>query len=374
MADVTDRLIDEIERSYAELTEQLSDSELLADRARYAAAARRHAELSEAHALALQYREAERGIADAEEMLGADGDSDSGGSGAGEVDDEMRAYLQQELYESRRRLTELAEEIRAQMLARDPNDAKDVIIEIRAGTGGDEAALFAGDLYRMLYRYAEKKGYEVEELSKSESESGGYKEIIFEVRGRGAYSTFKYEGGVHRVQRVPVTESQGRIHTSTATVAVLPEAEEVEVQIDPNELRIDIFRSSGPGGQSVNTTDSAVRITHLPSGLVVSCQDEKSQLQNKEQALRILRARLFDIAQAEQDKELAAQRRSMVGTGDRAQKIRTYNFPQNRVTDGRVGLTSHRLAAVLEGDLDEFTEALAAEDRRKQLASVTTET
>ena len=364
MADVTDRLIDEIERSYAELTDQLSDPEVLADRGRYAAAARRHAELTEAHGLALQYREAERAAAEADEMLAADVDAD----------DEMRAYLQQELYESRRRLAELAEEIRARMLARDPNDAKDVIIEIRAGAGGDEAALFAGDLYRMLMRYAEKKGYEVEELSKSESESGGFKEIIFEVRGRGAYSTFKYEGGVHRVQRVPVTESQGRIHTSTATVAVLPEAEDVEVQIDPNDLRIDIFRSSGPGGQSVNTTDSAVRITHLPTGLVVSCQDEKSQLQNKEQALRILRARLYEMAQAEQDKELAAQRRSMVGTGDRAQKIRTYNFPQNRVTDGRIGLTSHRLAAILEGDLDEFTEALAAEDRRKQLAGVTAET
>ncbi len=364
MADVTDRLIDEIERSYAELTEQLSDPETLADRGRYAAAARRHAELTDAHGLALQYREAERAAAEADEMLAADGDAD----------DEMRAYLQQELYDSRRRLSELAEEIRVQMLARDPNDAKDVIIEIRAGAGGDEAALFAGDLFRMLMRYAEKKGYEVEELSKSESESGGFKEVIFEVRGRGAYSTFKYEGGVHRVQRVPVTESQGRIHTSTATVAVLPEAEDVEVQIDPNELRIDIFRSSGPGGQSVNTTDSAVRITHLPTGLVVSCQDEKSQLQNKEQALRILRARLYEMAQAEQDKETAAQRRSMVGTGDRAQKIRTYNFPQNRVTDGRIGLTSHRLAAVLEGDLDEFTEALAAEDRRKQLASVTAET
>jgi peptide chain release factor 1 len=364
MTDVTDRLIDEIERSYAELTDQLSDPEVLADRGRYAAAARRHAELTEAHGLALQYREAERAAAEADEMLAADADAD----------DELRAYLQQELYESRRRLAELAEEIRARMLARDPNDAKDVIIEIRAGAGGDEAALFAGDLYRMLMRYAEKKGYEVEELSKSESESGGFKEIIFEVRGRGAYSTFKYEGGVHRVQRVPVTESQGRIHTSTATVAVLPEAEEVEVQIDPNDLRIDIFRSSGPGGQSVNTTDSAVRITHLPSGLVVSCQDEKSQLQNKEQALRILRARLYELAQAEQDKELAAQRRSMVGTGDRAQKIRTYNYPQNRVTDGRIGLTSHRLAAILEGDLDEFTEALAAEDRRKQLAGVTAET
>ena len=362
MTDVIDKLIDEIERSYAELNEQLSDPELLADRGRYALAARRHAGLSEAHALAMQYREAERAAAEAEEMLSLDGD--------GDADDEMRAYLQQELYDSRRRLDELAEEIRVQMLARDPNDAKNVIIEIRAGTGGDEAALFAGDLHRMLWRYAEKKGYTPEVLSTSESESGGFKEIIFEVRGTGAYSTFKYEGGVHRVQRVPVTESQGRLHTSTATVAVLPEAEDVEVQIDPNDLRIDIFRSSGPGGQSVNTTDSAVRITHLPTGLVVSCQDEKSQLQNKEQALRILRARLYDAAQAEQDKEVAEQRRSMVGTGDRAQKIRTYNFPQNRVSDHRIGLTSHRLYEVLEGDLDEFTEALAAEARRKQLAGV----
>ncbi len=374
MTDVIDNLIDEIERSYEELTQQLSDPELLADRGRYTAAARRHAELGEAHALALQYREAERGAAEAEELLAgaaaaaataaADSDSDD------DLDDEMREYLQQELYKNRRRLDDLAEEIRTQMLTRDPNDAKDVIIEIRAGTGGDEAALFAGDLYRMLYRYAEKKGYATEVLTASESESGGYKEIIFEVRGSGAFSTFKYEGGVHRVQRVPVTESQGRLHTSTATVAVLPEAEDVEVHIDPNELRIDIFRSSGPGGQSVNTTDSAVRITHLPSGLVVSCQDEKSQLQNKEQALRILRARLFDLAQAEQDKKLAAKRRSMVGTGDRSQKIRTYNYPQNRVTDGRIGLTSHRLTAILEGDLDEFTEGLAAEARRKQLASL----
>ena len=308
-------------------------------------------------------------------MLGADGDSDSGGSGAGEVDDEMRAYLQQELYESRRRLTELAEEIRAQMLTRDPNDAKDVIIEIRAGTGGDEAGLFAGDLYRMYTATPRARAARSRCCSKSESDVGGYKEIIFEVRGRGAYSTLKYEGGVHRVQRVPVTESQGRIHTSTATVAVLPEAEEVEVQIDPNDLRIDIFRSSGPGGQWVNTTDSAVRITHLPSGLVVSCQDEKSQLQNKEQgACASCAPGCSTSPRPSRTRSAPPQRRSMVGTGDRAQKIRTYNFPQNRVTDDRIGLTSHRLAAVLEGDLDEFTEALAAEDRRKQLASVTTET
>ncbi len=282
----------------------------------------------------------------------------------------MREFLEGELQSGRRRLDELADQIRAGMLARDPNDAKDVIIEIRAGTGGDEAALFAAELFRMYQRHAERKGFEVEVLSASESTTGGFKEVIAEARGQGAYSAFKYESGVHRVQRVPVTEAAGRIHTSTATVAVLPEAEEIEVDLDPNDLRIDIFRSSGPGGQSVNTTDSAVRITHLPSGLVVSCQDEKSQLQNKEQALRILRARLYEMKREAQDKEQAEARRGMVGSGARAQKIRTYNFPQNRVSDHRINLTSHRLYEILEGDIDEFTEALAAEDRRKQLAGL----
>ena len=287
------------------------------------------------------------------------------------LDAEMREYLEGELQSSRERLERLADEIRATMVARDPNDDKDVIVEIRAGTGGDEAALFAGELFRMYTRYAEKKGWKAEILSKSESDErrlqGGH---LSRSAAAAPTRAFKYESGVHRVQRVPATESQGRIHTSTATVAVLPEAEEVEVEIDPNDLRIDIFRSSGPGGQSVNTTDSAVRITHLPTGLVVSCQDEKSQLQNKERALRILRARLYEVELEKQEKELAETRRSMVGTGDRSQKIRTYNFPQNRVTDHRIGLTSHRLYEMLEGDLDEFTEALTAEDRRKQLAEV----
>jgi peptide chain release factor 1 len=353
-----DNLIDEIERSYEELNAQLADPELLGDRSRYADVARKHAELQQVYDLARRFREAEQTVADAEGLLG-DADSDA----------EMRSFAQEELTEGRRLLDELSEEIRVRMLTRDPNDAKDVIIEIRAGTGGDEASLFAGDLARMYTRYAQAKGFEVDILSANENDNGGYKEVTLEVKGQGAFSALKYESGVHRVQRVPATEAAGRIHTSTATVAVLPEAEEIEIEIHPNDLRVDIFRARGPGGQSVNTTDSAVRLTHVPTGVTVSCQDEKSQLQNKERALRILRARLFDIEQAKQDEERGAARRTMVGSGDRAQKIRTYNFPQNRVSDHRIGLTSHRIAEVLEGELDEFTEALAAEDRRKQLAA-----
>ncbi len=353
-----DKLIDEIERTYGELTGQLADSAVLADRARYASVARRHAELQSTHDLVVRYREAAKAAREAEELLVTDG-----------ADDELRDLAQEELVDSRRLLDELAEDIRAQALTADPNDGKDVIIEIRAGAGGNEACIFAGELTRMYTRYAQAKGFEVEVLSANENDDGGYKEVTLEVRGRGAYSALKYEGGVHRVQRVPVTESTGRIHTSTATVAVLPEAEEIEVAIQPGDLRIEIFRARGPGGQSVNTTDSAVRITHVPSGVSVSCQDEKSQLQNKERALRILRARLYEMEQAKQDEERGDARRSMVGSGDRSQKIRTYNFPQNRVSDHRVGVTSHRIAEVMEGELDEFVEALAAEDRRKQLAA-----
>jgi len=353
-----DNLIDEIERSYEELNAQLADPEVLGDRGRYADIARKHAELQQAYDLARRFRTAEQTVADAEGFLGDDSS-----------DAEMRDFAQEELGEGRRRLEELSEEIRVRMLTRDPSDAKDVIIEIRAGTGGDEASLFAGDLARMYTRYAQAKGFEVDILSANENDNGGYKEVTLEVKGRGAYSALKYESGVHRVQRVPATEAAGRIHTSAATVAVLPEAEDIEIEIGPNDLRVDIFRARGPGGQSVNTTDSAVRLTHVPTGVTVSCQDEKSQLQNKERALRILRARLFELEQAKQDEERGAARRTMVGSGDRAQKIRTYNFPQNRVSDHRIGLTSHRIAEVLEGDLDEFTEALAAEDRRKQLAA-----
>jgi len=353
-----DNLIDEIERSYEELNAQLADPEVLGDRGRYAGIARKHAELQQVYDLARRFRAAEQTVADAEGLLGDDSS-----------DAEMRDFAQDELAVGRRRLEELSEEIRVRMLTRDPNDAKDVIIEIRAGTGGDEASLFAGELARMYTRYAQAKGFEVDILSANENDNGGYKEVTLEVKGRGAFSALKYESGVHRVQRVPATEAAGRIHTSAATVAVLPEAEDIEIEIGPNDLRVDIFRARGPGGQSVNTTDSAVRLTHVPTGVTVSCQDEKSQLQNKERALRILRARLFELEQAKQDEERGAARRTMVGSGDRAQKIRTYNFPQNRVSDHRIGLTSHRIAEVMEGALDEFTEALAAEDRRKQLAA-----
>jgi peptide chain release factor 1 len=275
--------------------------------------------------------------------------------------EEDDAETRDELRRAEARLAELEEEIRLAMVERDPNDEKDVIIEVRAGAGGDEAAIWAGDLYRMLTRYAERRGFKHEPLSVSD---GDY---TFAIRGDGAYSVFKYEGGTHRVQRVPETESQGRIHTSTATVAVLPEAEEVEVQIDPSDLQVDVYRSSGPGGQSVNTTDSAVRITHKPTGVVVSMQDEKSQLQNRDKAMRVLRARLYEQQVAEQQAELSADRKSQVGTGERAEKIRTYNFGQDRITDHRVNLTKGNLAGVLQGDLDDFTAALEADEKRRKL-------
>ncbi len=353
-----DRLVQEIEEKYAEITNELADPEVLRDQSRYAELSKAHADLQDSHRLAAAYVAARASLAEAESML------DEGG-----LDPEMKEFLVEEKTAARDRMETLEQELRLAVLEKDPRDDKNAIVEVRAGAGGDEAALFAAELQRMIMRYAERLRFKTGILSTTEAALGGIKEVIFEVKGRGAYGALKYESGVHRVQRVPVTESTGRIHTSTATVAVLPEVEDVEVHIDPNEVRVDVYRSTGPGGQSVNTTDSAVRLTHLPTGLVVSCQDEKSQLQNKERAFRILRARLYDMAQAEQDAQLAAQRRSQVGTGDRAQKIRTYNFPQGRVTDHRVGLTSHRIEAILQGDLDEFTEALEAQDRAEQLAA-----
>lgn len=353
-----ERLAQEIEDKYAALTEQLADPEIFRDQTRYAEISKAHADLGEAHVLAADYLHTRASFEEAEAML------EEGG-----LDQEMKEFLVEEKTSAKEKLEVLEQDLRIAVLEKDPRDEKNAIVEVRAGAGGDEAALFAAELQRMVMRYAERQRLKITILSTTEAGLGGVKEVIFEVKGKGAYGALKYESGVHRVQRVPVTESTGRIHTSTATVAVLPEVEDVEIHIDPNDVRVDVYHSSGPGGQSVNTTDSAVRLTHVPSGLVVSCQDEKSQLQNKERAFQILRARLYDMAQAEQDAEVAAQRRSQVGTGDRAQKVRTYNFPQSRVTDHRIGVTSHRLEAILQGELDEFTEALRAQERAEQLAA-----
>jgi peptide chain release factor 1 len=345
MSDAVENLVQELERSYGEAQERMSDPAVFSDRLAAAEAGRRLKELEAAHKLADEWTTTRDDLVAAR-------------------DDAELSDLVPELEE---RLEQLEEELKLSLVERDPNDAKDVIVEIRKGAGGDEGAIWAGDLFRMLTRYAERRGFKWEVLGSNPSEAGGFNEVTFEVRGDGAYSVFKWEGGTHRVQRVPATESQGRIHTSTATVAVMPEAEEVEVEIDPNDLKIDVYRSTGPGGQSVNTTDSAVRITHVPTGLVVAMQDEKSQLQNKQKALRVLRARILELERERQEEELSETRRSQIGRGERAEKIRTYNYPDNRVSDHRVNLTVKRLDRIVEGDLDEFTEALAAEERRRGL-------
>jgi peptide chain release factor 1 len=347
MAATIEALVEELERSYQEAQERMSDPAVFSDRNAAAEAGRRLKELEGPHKLAREWRRVVADLADAE-------------------DDPELATLADEL---RLEAEWLEADLKLALVERDPNDARDVIVEIRQGVGGDEAAIWAGDLHRMLTRYAERRSFKTETLGSSPNEAGGFKDLTFAVKGDGAYSVFKWEGGTHRVQRVPETESQGRIHTSTATVAVMPEAKEVDVDVDPNDLKIDVYRSTGPGGQSVNTTDSAVRITHIPTGIVVAMQDEKSQLQNKTKALRVLRARLLEAELSRQQEELSAQRRSQIGGGERSEKIRTYNYPDNRVTDHRVNLTIKRLDRIVEGELDEFTEALAAEERRRALES-----
>jgi peptide chain release factor 1 len=338
-------LVVELERSYAEAQERMSDPSVFSDHRTAADAGRKLKELEGPYKLAQEWRQLRADLDDAR------ADSD----------------LREMVHGLEEQVAELEDELKLALVEHDPNDTKDVIVEIRQGVGGDEAAIWAGDLFRMLTRYAERRGYRYEILGSSPNETGGFKDVTFAVKGEGAYSVFKWEGGTHRVQRVPETESQGRIHTSTATVAVMPEAEDVEIEIDPNELKIDVYRSTGPGGQSVNTTDSAVRITHLPTGLVVAMQDEKSQLQNKTKALRVLRARLLELERRRQEEELSAQRRSQIGGGERSEKVRTYNYPESRVTDHRVKVTVHQLERVLDGELGEFTEALTAEERRRAL-------
>jgi peptide chain release factor 1 len=357
MDDQIIKLAEETLGRYNSLTEELSDPNVFSDQRRYREVAKEHARLRRGADLCQSLLDSVSEMREARELVPT---AESA---------EEREFFAAEAQAAEERAEELAEEIRTEIIDRDPNDDKDVIIEIRAGAGGDEAALFAGQLYDMYTRYADRLGFKHRTLASSPAEVGGYREVALEIEGDGAYSVFKHEGGTHRVQRVPKTESQGRIHTSTATVAVLPEAEDVEIDISPGELEIDVYRSSGPGGQSVNTTDSAVRITHKPTGLVVTCQNEKSQLQNKEQALRILRSRLLEREMRERREQEGAMRLAQVGTGDRSAKVRTYNFPQGRITDHRVGVTSHNLEAVLNGELDDFTQALAAKERADKLAA-----
>jgi len=334
--------LEEVEHRYEILSHLLGQPELITKQEEYQKAAREYAELGKVVDLYRKLRRLEEEIRGSQHLVDH------------EEDEEMKRLAKEEVNRLTQEKERVEEELKMALLPKDPNDEKNILLEIRAGTGGEEAGLFAGDLFRMYSKYAEKQGWRMEILNRHYTGVGGFKEIIALVEGKGVYSRLKFESGVHRVQRVPVTESQGRIHTSTVTVAILPEAEEVDVQIDPNDLRIDIFRSSGPGGQSVNTTDSAVRITHLPTGIVVSCQDEKSQHKNKAKGLKILRARLLDKARQEKQMEISEKRRSQVGTGERSERIRTYNFPQGRVTDHRIGLTLYRLESVLEGDLDEI--------------------
>jgi len=349
--------LNEIEERYDMISREINDPDVIADQGQWQRLMKEHSSLTPVVEKYREYRRAVDSCEESREMLNES------------LDDEMRLLVREELNDSRDKMEQCSEDLRILLLPKDPNDDKNVIVEIRGGAGGDEAALFASDLHRMYSRYAERMRWKVEVLNLNENDIGGIKEISFMITGRGAYSRLKYESGVHRVQRIPTTESNGRIHTSTVTVAVLPEAEEVDVHLDMNDVRVDVFRSSGNGGQSVNTTDSAVRVTHGPTGIVVSCQDEKSQLKNKEKALKILRARLYELEMERQHSEQSAARRSQVGSGDRSEKVRTYNFPQSRVTDHRVNKTIHRLDAFLDGDINEMADTLITSAQAELLKS-----
>ncbi|NLL70934.1 MAG: peptide chain release factor 1 [Epulopiscium sp.] len=351
--------LDDLVKNYEEIGQQISDPEVIQDQERWTKLMKEHSDLSPIVEKYKEYMGVQQNLEDARLLMEE------------EQEEELRQMAKEEWNECKETIEVLEEELKILLLPKDPNDEKNVFVEIRGGAGGDEAALFASDLFRMYARYAERQRWKIEIMNIHESGVGGFKEAIFMIQGKGAYSRLKYESGVHRVQRIPVTESGGRIHTSTVTVAVLPEAEEVDLEINPNDIRVDVFRSSGNGGQSVNTTDSAVRITYLPTGLIVSCQDEKSQLKNREKAMKILRARLYEEEQRKKAEEVAEERKSQVGTGDRSERIRTYNFPQGRVTDHRIGLTLHRLEAILDGDLDELIDHLITTDQAARLNQMT---
>jgi len=347
--------LDELERKYEDISARINDPAVIARMDEWRGLMKEHSALTPIVEKYREYKKAEETLSESRALLDEN------------LDDDFKKLVKDEYAETKDRLETIKHELNVFLLPRDPNDDKNVIVEIRGGAGGDEAALFAGDLFRMYYRYAERKRWKTEIMNSNESDLGGFKEIIFSIDGKGAYSRLKFESGVHRVQRIPATESNGRIHTSTVTVAVLPEAEEVDVELDPNDLRVDVFRSSGNGGQSVNTTDSAVRVTHIPTGIVISCQDEKSQLKNKDKALQILRAKLYDLETEKRESAARETRRGQIGSGNRNERIRTYNYPQGRVTDHRIGLTIHRLADALDGDIDEITDALITSNQAEAL-------